>query len=46
MKRNVVAWFELPVTNMDRAQAFYETVFDIKLSVQKFWRLTHGVVSA
>jgi hypothetical protein len=28
---NVVGWFEIPVTNMERAMLFYETVFDFKL---------------
>src|SRR4030066_313042 len=31
MKRNVVGWFEIPVTNMQRAIKFYQTVFDLKL---------------
>jgi predicted enzyme related to lactoylglutathione lyase len=30
-KHNVVGWFEIPVTNMERAITFYETVFAIKL---------------
>ena len=28
---NVVGWFEIPVTDMERAIRFYETVFDIEL---------------
>jgi uncharacterized protein len=32
IKNNVIGWFEIPVTNMDRAVKFYETVFDYKLS--------------
>jgi predicted enzyme related to lactoylglutathione lyase len=31
-KSNIVGWFEIPVTNMDRAIKFYETVMNIKLS--------------
>jgi len=31
-KKNIVGWFEIPVTDMDRAMKFYETVFNIKLS--------------
>ena len=31
MKNNMVGWFEVPVTNMDRAIAFYEKVFELKL---------------
>jgi predicted enzyme related to lactoylglutathione lyase len=32
---NVVGWFEIPVTNMERAMAFYERVFDLKLTHQQ-----------
>ena len=28
----MVGWFEIPVTNMDRAVTFYETVFGVQLS--------------
>ncbi len=28
---NVVTWFEIPVTDIDRAQKFYETILDIKM---------------
>jgi len=31
MKKNAVGWFEIPVTDMDRAVRFYETVFDLRL---------------
>ena len=31
-KSNIVGWFEISVTNMERAMKFYETVLDIKLS--------------
>ena len=31
-KSNMVGWFEIPVTNMERAMKFYETIMDIKLS--------------
>lgn len=30
-KGNAVGWFEIPVTDMDRAVKFYETVFEAKL---------------
>ena len=36
MKTNVVCWFEIPVTDMDRAVKFYETVFNFKINVQNF----------
>jgi uncharacterized protein len=32
MNNNVVGWFEIPVTNMNRAIKFYQTVFDIRLA--------------
>lgn len=31
MQNNVVGWFEVPVSEMERAIKFYETVFDLKL---------------
>lgn len=31
MDRNVVGWFEIPVTNMQRAIKFYESVFGFNL---------------
>lgn len=33
---NMVSWFELPVTDMDRAKKFYETVFSISIEVIDF----------
>lgn len=33
MERNVVGWFEIPVTDMDRAIKFYETIFDLKIDL-------------
>ncbi len=31
MDKNVVGWFEIPVSDMDRAIRFYEQVLDLKL---------------
>jgi uncharacterized protein len=31
-KTNMVGWFEIPSTNIDRAIKFYEEVFDVKLT--------------
>ena len=31
---NPVGWFEIPTTNLDRAQKFYEGVFGVKLTRQ------------
>lgn len=35
-KEVTVGWFEIPVTEMDRAIRFYETVFNTTLSRQQF----------
>lgn len=32
----MVGWFEIPVSNMDRAKKFYETVFEIDISIHDF----------
>jgi len=42
MKQNMVSWFEIAVTDMDRAQAFYEKVFDTKVTVQDFGGVLMG----
>ncbi|MFC4721323.1 hypothetical protein ACFO5O_03235 [Geojedonia litorea] len=31
MKTNMVGWFEIPVSDMERAKAFYEAVFQIEI---------------
>ncbi|WP_340201791.1 VOC family protein [Ascidiimonas sp. W6] len=36
MEHNMVGWFEIPVVEMPRAKKFYETVFEITISVQDF----------
>ena len=33
MDQNVIGWVEIPVTDMDRAKAFYEKVFDFEIQV-------------
>ncbi len=33
---NAVGWFEIPVTDMDRAKKFYESVFGYNLERNKF----------
>ncbi len=30
--KNVISWFEIPSTDINRAQKFYETIFDIKMT--------------
>ena len=29
--KHAISWFEIPTTDLDRAQKFYETIFDIKM---------------
>jgi len=36
MKANMVGWFEIPVTDINRAKTFYEKIFDIKVKIQDF----------
>ncbi len=38
----MVTWFEIPVTDMVRAKAFYEKVFDIEMNVQQMDGITMG----
>jgi predicted enzyme related to lactoylglutathione lyase len=38
----MVGWFEIPVTNIDRAKTFYETVFDIAISVHDLGGVVMG----
>ncbi len=34
--QNAISWFEIPDTDIDRAQKFYETVFQIKMQPMDF----------
>ena len=42
MDINMISWFEIPVSDMDRAQKFYETVFKVKISINDFGGLLMG----
>lgn len=42
MKRNMVGWFEIPVSDMNRAKTFYEAVFQVKIDIQNFGGLEMG----
>lgn len=42
MERNLVGWFEIPVTDMERAKAFYESVFKLSISVHDLGGLIMG----
>lgn len=30
-KNNIITWFEIPATDLDRAKKFYETILDIEM---------------
>jgi len=36
MKKNMVSWFEIPVSDMNRAKAFYDNVFGVSIMIQDF----------
>lgn len=38
----MISWFEIPVTDMDRAKKFYETVFKVEVSIQDFGGVLMG----
>jgi len=42
MKPNMVGWFEIPVNDMERAKAFYETVFKVEIQIMDFGGLKMG----
>lgn len=42
MEHNMVGWFEIPVTDMDRAKKFYESVFKIDIRTVDFDGLLMG----
>ncbi len=33
--KNAISWFEIPATDIDRAQKFYETIFDMKMTAME-----------
>ncbi|MEJ2163132.1 MAG: VOC family protein [Robiginitalea sp.] len=42
MEKNAIGWVEIPVSDMDRAKAFYETVFDREIQVHAMGDLIMG----
>jgi predicted enzyme related to lactoylglutathione lyase len=42
MEHNMVGWFEIPVTDMQRARAFYEGVFEVVIEVHQLGELEMG----
>lgn len=37
--KHAISWFEIPTTDIDRAQKFYETIFDIKMGIMDFQQI-------
>ncbi|NKI27277.1 VOC family protein [Arenibacter sp. 6A1] len=42
MNANMVGWFEIPVTNMERAKKFYDTVFSISIAIHQLEEVKMG----
>jgi predicted enzyme related to lactoylglutathione lyase len=42
MEHNMIGWFEIPVNDMNRAKAFYDTMFNINIKVQDFGGVLMG----
>ena len=42
-KRSWTNWFEIPVSDFDRAQKFYETVFKMKINAMDFGSFKMGI---
>lgn len=42
MKANMVSWFEIPVSDMNRAKSFYDAVFNISINIQDFGGVMMG----
>lgn len=38
----MIGWFEIPVTDMERAKAFYEAVFKVEINVVDFGGILMG----
>ena len=36
--KNAISWFEIPATDIDRAQKFYEAVFQVQMIPMDFPR--------
>ena len=42
MEHNMVGWFEIPVTDMDRAKTFYNKVFNVDIQLEDFGGVLMG----
>lgn len=43
-RANVINWFEIPVTNIEKAIAMYEAMLDTKLALSDFEGVPHAVM--
>ena len=43
--KNVIAWFEIPVSDIGRAQRLYESMLDKKLPISDFGGCPHALLS-
>ena len=43
LKRNWTNWFEIPVTNLQRAKIFYETIFNTQIKILDLGGLKMGI---
>lgn len=42
MDVNMISWFEIPVVDMDRAKNFYETVFNVNITIHDLGGVVMG----
>ncbi len=42
--KNLINWFEIPVSDMDRAAAFYSKLYGVSVDVQDFGGLLMGIL--
>ena len=42
-KKNWTHWFEIPVTDFDRAKSFYETIFDTEIEANDLGSIKMGI---
>jgi predicted enzyme related to lactoylglutathione lyase len=43
IKRNWTNWFEIPVSNLQRAKTFYEIIFNTQIEILDFGELKMGI---
>jgi uncharacterized protein len=43
MEKNWTHWFEIPVSDLERAKAFYEKIFGTSISIHDFGNLKMGI---